>query len=272
MYCNGLVHPVTKETITQYRKLIKDPLLRDLWLKAIIKERHCLAQGCTGITKGTNTIFFLSYAYICNIPSDRTVTYTQIVIDHRPQKEDPNRVCITVRGNLIDYSFEVTLRTADMVSSKILWNSVISTKDARFSSADIKNMYFKIPLDQFEYMKIPIALLWDDKMNIINFKKKSLMATTTWRSAKECTDCHRSASWPTNSSRNNWRTISTLSNRTHPEYGKMSLTRCGSTYVWTILVLSILEENIFNIYMMHYKRKHKKFGKIGWATYIVGLY
>jgi hypothetical protein len=29
-YCNGLVHPVTKETITHYRKLIKDPLLRDL--------------------------------------------------------------------------------------------------------------------------------------------------------------------------------------------------------------------------------------------------
>jgi hypothetical protein len=24
-YCNGVVHPVTKETITNYRKLIKDP-------------------------------------------------------------------------------------------------------------------------------------------------------------------------------------------------------------------------------------------------------
>ncbi len=68
-YCNGVVHPVTKETITHYKKLIKDPLLRDLWLKAMSKELHCLAQGCTGITKGTNTIFFLSHANICNIPS-----------------------------------------------------------------------------------------------------------------------------------------------------------------------------------------------------------
>jgi hypothetical protein len=36
-YCNRLVHPVTKKTITHYRKLIKDPLLRDLWLKAMSK-------------------------------------------------------------------------------------------------------------------------------------------------------------------------------------------------------------------------------------------
>jgi hypothetical protein len=46
-----------------------------------------------------------------------------------------------------------------MVSSKILWNSVISTKDACFASANIKNMYLKTPLDPFEYTKIPIALL-----------------------------------------------------------------------------------------------------------------
>jgi hypothetical protein len=80
------------------------------------------------------------------------------VIDHCPQKEDPNRVQITVGGNLINYPFEPTTNTADMVSSKILWNSVNSTLDTRFAGADIKNMYLKTPLDRFEYMK-PIALL-----------------------------------------------------------------------------------------------------------------
>jgi hypothetical protein len=132
---------------SHYRKLIKDPLLRDLWLKAMSKELHCLAQGCTGITKGTNTIFFLSHADICNIPSNRTVTYAQIVIIYRSQKEDPNCVCITVGGNLIDYPFELTTCTADMVSSKILWNRVFSTKDACFAGANIKNMYLKTHLD-----------------------------------------------------------------------------------------------------------------------------
>jgi hypothetical protein len=85
-YCYGVVHPVTKETITHYRKLIKDPLLKELWLKAMSKELHRLAQGYTGVTKGTNTIFYLLHADICKIPQDRTVTYARIVIDHRPQK------------------------------------------------------------------------------------------------------------------------------------------------------------------------------------------
>ncbi len=66
--------------------------------------------------------------------------------------------------------------------------------------------------------------------------------------------------------------MGTLSNPTHQDYGNMSLTQCGSTYVWTILVLSILEKSIYNIYKMHYEKKHMKLWKIGKATYIVGLH
>ena len=173
-YCYGVVHPVTKETITHYRKLIKDPLLKNLWIKAMSKELHHLTQGCPGVTKGTITIFYLSHSDICNIPQDRTVTYTRIVIDHRPQKEDPNHVRITVGGNLIDYPFELTTHTADMVSSKILWNSAISTKDARFAGADIKNMYLETPLDRYEYMKMPITLFLTDIIDHYGLKVKAL--------------------------------------------------------------------------------------------------
>ena len=49
-----------------------------------------------------------------------------------------------------------------MVSSKLLCNSTISTKGARFAGADIKNMYLKTPLDRFEYMKMPLSLLPQD--------------------------------------------------------------------------------------------------------------
>ncbi len=96
------------------------------------------------------------------------------MIDHRPQKEDPNCVHITVGGNLIDYPFELTTRTADMVSSKILWNSVISTKDARFAGADIKNMYLETLLDQYEYMKMPITLFPADIIDHYRLKEKAL--------------------------------------------------------------------------------------------------
>jgi hypothetical protein len=81
---------------------------------------------------------------------------------------------MTVGGNLIDYPFELTTRTADMVSSKILWNSVISTKDARFAGADIKNMYLETPLDRYEYMKMPISLFPADIIEHYRLNEKVL--------------------------------------------------------------------------------------------------
>ena len=114
------IHPITKQTVTQYWKLQHNPNLKDLWVPAMSKELHRLAQGKPGITKATNTIFFLSHNEIQNIPKDQTITYACIVINHLPQKEDPNRVCITMGGNLINYPFELTMRTTGMVSSKLL--------------------------------------------------------------------------------------------------------------------------------------------------------
>ncbi len=45
-----------------------------------------------------------------------------------------------------------------MVSSKLPWNSTISTKGAHFAGANIKNMYLDTPLDWYEYMKMPLSL------------------------------------------------------------------------------------------------------------------
>ena len=173
-HCFGVVHPITKETITQYKKLQHDPDLKKLWVPAMSKELHRLAQGKPGITKGSNTIFFMTHEEICNIPTDRTVTYARVVINHHPQKEDPNWVRLTVGGNLINYPFELTMRTADMVSSKILWNSTTSTKGVRFAGADIKNMYLNTPMDQYEYMQMPLALIPLDIIEHYNLREKAL--------------------------------------------------------------------------------------------------
>ncbi len=61
-----------------------------------------------------------------------------------------------------------------MASSKILWNSVISTKDARFAGANIKNMYLETPLDQYEYMKMTIALFPTDIIEHYRLNEKVL--------------------------------------------------------------------------------------------------
>ena len=77
-------------------------------------------------TKGTQTMHYMTHEEIKCIPGDRTVTFVRIVVDFRTQKTDPNRVCITVDGNLIDHPYEITTRTADLTTSKVMWNSVIS--------------------------------------------------------------------------------------------------------------------------------------------------
>eukprot|EP00804_Cyclotella_cryptica_P020493 CCRYP_019412-RA/>CCRYP_019412-RA protein AED:0.05 eAED:-0.04 QI:0/0/0/1/0/0.5/2/0/1372 len=151
-FCAGVQHPVTKETITNYKTLIKLPGMHDIWTTAFGKEFGNLAQG-------TNTLFVMSHDEIANIPRGRTITYGRIVIDFRPQKTDPNSVRITAGGNLIkDYPGELTTRTADLTTSKILWNSVLSTKGAKFIGIDIKSFFLTAPLDRYEYMKMPLDL------------------------------------------------------------------------------------------------------------------
>jgi hypothetical protein len=156
--CAGVTHPVTGETITKYKKLVSIPEFTKTWETAFGKEFGNQAQGDakTG-EKGTNTLFVMNHEEIQQIPKDRTITYGRIVIDHRPQKADPNRVRITAGGNLIkDYPGEVTTRTADLTTSKILWNSVVSTEGARFMGIDIKSFFITATLDRYEYMKMPL--------------------------------------------------------------------------------------------------------------------
>ena len=61
-------------------------------------------------------------------------------------------------GNLIDYPGELTTRTADLATSKLLWNSVIRTKDTKFMGIDMRNFYLGTPIDRYEYMRMLLKL------------------------------------------------------------------------------------------------------------------
>ena len=56
------------------------------------------------------------------------------------------------------YPGELTTRTPDLTTSKILWNSVVSTKGAKFVGADIKNFYLGTPLDRYEYIHMDLKV------------------------------------------------------------------------------------------------------------------
>jgi hypothetical protein len=139
-----------------YHHLIKGDATRDVWTRSFGNEPGRLAQGIQNI-KGTNTIFFIPKH---DVPADRTVTYGSIVVDVKPKKAEQERTRLTVGGNLtIDFPGDVSAKTSDLTTAKLLFNSVISTPDARFMGIDIKNFYLGTPMARYEYMRMPINLI-----------------------------------------------------------------------------------------------------------------
>ena len=83
---NGVVHPVTQETITNYKKPIDDPLLKRLGWKPWQKYLADYLRG-TKTQKNTNTVEFMDFEEITQIRKGKMVTYARIVVDYRPQKK-----------------------------------------------------------------------------------------------------------------------------------------------------------------------------------------
>ena len=98
----------------------------------------------------------MTHEEIANIPRNKVVTYARIVADYREHKNDPNRIRIKAGGNLIKTNMELMMRTADVTTAKLMWNSTISTSGVRYMCADVKNYYQETPMKEPEYMKIPL--------------------------------------------------------------------------------------------------------------------
>ena len=64
-------------------------------------------------------------------------------MDIRPLKEEKYCVRITVGGDKLDFCGDASSVAASLATGKPLLNSVVSTKGAKFTTADIK--YFSIP-------------------------------------------------------------------------------------------------------------------------------
>ena len=72
------------------------------------------------------------------------------------QKRRKRTTRFTVGCNCIVYPGAVATPTADMLVTKLLFNSVISTKGARFMTIDISDFYHMTPLKQPKFICISI--------------------------------------------------------------------------------------------------------------------
>ncbi len=154
-----MVHPTTGKTVSSYKRLMHNPDTLEVWQTAFGKDFGGMAQGDNKMgQKGTDSIFVMTHDEIRALPKNQTVTYARVVVDFCPQKADPHCIRITAGGNLINYPGELLMHTVDLTTSKLMWNSVLSTAGAKYMYLDTKNLYLTAPLDQFECIKMPIDL------------------------------------------------------------------------------------------------------------------
>ena len=73
---------------------------------------------------GTNAIFLIPKY---KVPAGRkvTVTYRRIVTDLILHKAETHRTRLTVGGNLINFLGDIKTPTADLITAKLIFNSVL---------------------------------------------------------------------------------------------------------------------------------------------------
>ena len=142
--------------LLNYCQLLRHPVYQGDWTISSANDFGRLAQGVGGRIKGTDTIQFIRKS---DIPEDRRkdVTYGRFVCNVRPEKAEPNRTRFTVGGDRINYPGEVATPTVEMLTAKLLFNSVISTPGAKFMTMDISNFYLMTPLPRPEYLRVKLS-------------------------------------------------------------------------------------------------------------------
>ena len=109
------------------------------------------------------------------MPTERLkdVTYGSFVCTIRPEKSEKNRTRFVVGGDRVNYPGAVATPTADMLVAKLLFNSVISTKGAKFMTADISNFYLNTPLTRPEYIRLKLTDIPDKIIMEYKLKQKA---------------------------------------------------------------------------------------------------
>jgi hypothetical protein len=109
----------------------------------------------------TETIAFMDKQQIPQVRR-KDITYGQIVCDYCLEKKDPYRMHITMGRNLVNYPDNCGTPTTDLLTVKLMFNSIISTPNAKFMTINIKDYYLMTPMDRYEYFRMKLELFPQD--------------------------------------------------------------------------------------------------------------
>ncbi len=146
----------------EYHHLIANHATWATWQHSYGNKIGQLAQGMPGRNTGTNTIMFIKKD---QVPQDRAkdVTYGLITTLIQPEKlDEPNSTRLVAGGDRVHYPGDAGTPTADLLTIKLLLNSIISTPNEKFMTMDIKDFYLNTPMARYEYMRLRIVDMPED--------------------------------------------------------------------------------------------------------------
>jgi hypothetical protein len=159
--------------LLEYKHFIANPKTQAKWTNSYGNEIGHFAQGMPGCNTSTNTIIFIKKD---QVPKARAkdVTYGLIKCLVRPEKIDgPNRTRLVAGGDRAHYPSNASAPTANLLTVKILINSIISTAGAKFMTMEIKDFYLNTPMVRYKYMQLCIADMLEDVIKHYNLRDKA---------------------------------------------------------------------------------------------------
>ena len=111
------------------------------------------------IPKGNNAIFFIPIDKVVN---GKTIAYGCIVEEIRPHKSENRPVWLSVGRYRLDFDGVTATQCTGLETTKMLFNSTVSTPGARFGTFDIKDFYYGIPMEEYDYMQVHFLAIPQD--------------------------------------------------------------------------------------------------------------
>jgi hypothetical protein len=103
----------------------------------------------------------------------KDITYGRIICVYRLKKKDRYHRCITMGGNLVNYPDNCGTPTADLLTVKLMFNSIISTPNAKFMTINIKDFYLMTSMERYEYFRMKLELFPQDIINEYGLSDKA---------------------------------------------------------------------------------------------------
>ncbi len=125
--------------LLKFWHLIANPKTQATWTHSYGIKLIWLAQGMPGWVKGMDTIFFIPKDKVLRARA-KDVMYSLLICLIKLKKiEEPNRTRLVAWGDRVHCPVNAGTPTANLITTKLLINSMISTPGARFFTMDIKN-------------------------------------------------------------------------------------------------------------------------------------